>query len=61
MADRKRDPFGEDRHYLDDMTEETLGAKEQERQRRQHEEQEQRGRGTGDDARTVNDEYDDFQ
>lgn len=39
MTDRERDP-----RYVDDMTEETLGAKEQERQERQRQQERQRGR-----------------
>ncbi|MFE9097586.1 hypothetical protein [Streptomyces sp. NPDC007264] len=46
MTDRERDPYADDAGYVEDMTEETLGAQEQARQERQHrqEERQQRGR-----------------
>ena len=46
MTDRKREPYADESHYVEDMTEETLAVREQERQERQHrQEQQQRGRG----------------
>jgi len=46
MIDRRSDRFTDDSGHMRDMTEETLGAQEQERQARQHrrEAREQRGR-----------------
>ncbi|MCC3768939.1 hypothetical protein [Streptomyces sp. UNOC14_S4] len=46
MADREHDPLKGDRHYLEDMTEETLAEKEQERQVRQHEQERSRSAGS---------------
>ncbi|MEU5420188.1 hypothetical protein ACFY1P_18360 [Streptomyces sp. NPDC001407] len=54
MTDRERDP-----RYVDDMTEETLGAKEQERQERQHQQERQRGRQEEAGSRAARDDADD--
>lgn len=45
MDGRERDPRG-DQGYTEDMTEETLAAREQERQERQHRQERQRGQQT---------------
>ncbi|WP_055491351.1 hypothetical protein [Streptomyces sp. TP-A0356] len=61
MTDRKRGPYGDDSDYVEDMTEETLGAQEQARQERQHlQEQQQRGRRADDESIYPEQEDDDY-
>ncbi|MCQ4041037.1 hypothetical protein ACFOSC_10000 [Streptantibioticus rubrisoli] len=50
MANRDRDPYSSDTDFIEDMTEETLAAQEQERQQRQHQQEHQRARLADEDA-----------
>ncbi|MEU6096829.1 hypothetical protein [Streptomyces sp. NPDC047079] len=60
MTDRERHPFEDESGHLRDMTEETLGAQEQERQERQHRlEQQQHGRRRDGESTSVYPKQDD--
>jgi hypothetical protein len=52
MTDRGRDRYEDASGHLRDMTEETLGAQEQERQERQHRRERQQQRKQQPDRRT---------
>lgn len=61
MTDRKQGPYGDDSHYVEDMTEETLGAQEQARQERQHmQERQQRDRRAEDQSGYPEQEDEDY-
>ncbi|MFC3577048.1 hypothetical protein ACFOZ0_27960 [Streptomyces yaanensis] len=58
MTERQRDRFTDESGHVRDMTEETLGAQEQERQERQHREERRQQRGRRTDESTYSEESD---
>ncbi|GAA3871011.1 hypothetical protein ACWDR2_17090 [Streptomyces sp. NPDC003631] len=52
MTDREHDRYADESGHLKDMTEETLGAQEQERQERQHRQDARRQDGRRTEERT---------
>ncbi|MFF4226672.1 hypothetical protein ACX9I7_25695 [Streptomyces sp. L500] len=60
-SSRKRDPYRDNGDYVEDMTEETLGQREQSRQSMQGGQQDERSRRLNDDLNdALNDDRDDL-
>ncbi|MEU1825074.1 hypothetical protein ABZ502_21935 [Streptomyces abikoensis] len=59
-SSRERDPYRDDGDYVEDMTEETLGQREQSRQSMQGGQQEERRRRLNDDLSDDRDGLDDL-